>query len=189
MTDVTKPIKIYHSSENSSSHKLTIECIETTLFKLLKTKKFTDITITEIINKSGVSRMGFYRNYSSKEDIVEKMIMRNINQVIENIKKERSLNFDFSQIIKTSLENLKLHANEMKLLLDNNLSPLIFNIYQKAFLSLYNKNFKSNIREYYIMMFAGELFTLEITWLKNGLKESPAQMAKIYKKILKLKSN
>lgn len=48
-----------------------------------------------------------------------------------------SLNFSTSQIIETSLEKLKYHAEQMKLLLENNLMALLFNCYEKAFFSLY----------------------------------------------------
>ena len=37
---------------------------------LLQQKRYEEITVSEIANKAGVSRMTYYRTYSSKEDIV-----------------------------------------------------------------------------------------------------------------------
>jgi len=37
---------------------------------IMKRKDFNEISITEITQKAGVSRMAFYRNYKSKEDII-----------------------------------------------------------------------------------------------------------------------
>ncbi len=49
---------------------LTKECILTALLRLMDEKDYNDITITDITNLAGVSRMAYYRNYKSKEDIL-----------------------------------------------------------------------------------------------------------------------
>ena len=49
---------------------ITKESIFTALMILMKKKNFKEISITEITNKAGVSRMAFYRNYNIKEDII-----------------------------------------------------------------------------------------------------------------------
>lgn len=36
---------------------------------MLKTKTLSSISITELTNKAGVSRMAYYRNFDSKEEI------------------------------------------------------------------------------------------------------------------------
>ena len=56
---------------NTESNKLTRECLTTALMQLMKEKPIDKITITELVKRSGVSRTAFYRNYSSKEDILE----------------------------------------------------------------------------------------------------------------------
>lgn len=55
---------------NEESNRITKECIETALLILMKEKEFKDISITDIVKRSGVSRTAYYRNYSSKEDIL-----------------------------------------------------------------------------------------------------------------------
>lgn len=54
----------------SASQKLVKECIFTALLLLMEQKNYQDITITDITKKAGVSRMAYYRNYASKEDIL-----------------------------------------------------------------------------------------------------------------------
>ncbi|MDE6142426.1 MAG: TetR/AcrR family transcriptional regulator, partial [Bacilli bacterium] len=56
------------------SEKYVDEYIISALFTLMKKKKYEDISITEITNKAGVSRVSFYRNFNSKEDIIKKWI-------------------------------------------------------------------------------------------------------------------
>ena len=47
------------------------ECIVTALMQLLEEKPFSAITISELTERAGVSRMTYYRNYQAKEDIFE----------------------------------------------------------------------------------------------------------------------
>lgn len=45
------------------------ECIIEALLKLIKLKPLSSVTITELTKLAGVSRMTFYRNYHSKEEV------------------------------------------------------------------------------------------------------------------------
>ena len=56
-------------SHTCASNRLARECMVTALMQLLKTRPLSAITISELTAKAGVSRMTYYRNYSSKEDI------------------------------------------------------------------------------------------------------------------------
>ncbi len=42
-----------------------------TVFKLLKTKPYEQISIQDIVDKAGFSRMAYYRNFKSKNEIVQ----------------------------------------------------------------------------------------------------------------------
>ncbi|HFI0619361.1 TPA: TetR/AcrR family transcriptional regulator [Streptococcus suis] len=46
------------------------------LFKLIDSKNYDDITITDIAKKAGVTRISFYRNFESKEDILRQEMKR-----------------------------------------------------------------------------------------------------------------
>ena len=48
--------------------------ITNSLFELMKEKTYNDISITEITDKAEVNRVSFYRNFTSKEDIIGKWI-------------------------------------------------------------------------------------------------------------------
>ncbi|MGO3049949.1 hypothetical protein CD110_00910 [Staphylococcus casei] len=56
---------------NEESNRLTRECIETAFSHLLSEKAIEKITISEIAKKAGVSRSALYRNYISKEAILD----------------------------------------------------------------------------------------------------------------------
>ncbi len=59
---------------NIESNKITRECIETALILLMSEKDYSNITISEIVQRAGVSRTAYYRNYSSKEDILNTLL-------------------------------------------------------------------------------------------------------------------
>ena len=56
----------------SQSNILSKECIVSALLQLIYIKPLSAITISELCKKAGVSRMTFYRNYNSKEEIFTK---------------------------------------------------------------------------------------------------------------------
>ncbi len=56
----------------SSSNLFVKECIVSALLRLIYEKPLSVITISELCSRAGVSRMAFYRNYTSKEDIFAK---------------------------------------------------------------------------------------------------------------------
>ena len=58
---------------NAESNMFTKDCIRTALLSLMATEMFEQITVTAIIKRAGVSRGGFYRNYKSKEDVLEEI--------------------------------------------------------------------------------------------------------------------
>lgn len=56
---------------NKETNQLTKEAIETALLFLLEKKEIRHISVAELVRKAGVSRNAFYRNYKSKEEILE----------------------------------------------------------------------------------------------------------------------
>ena len=49
---------------------LSKEYLTEALFLLLKKKPFAEISVTELCEKAGVSRLTFYRNYESREQVI-----------------------------------------------------------------------------------------------------------------------
>lgn len=56
---------------NKEANQITRESLEAALLFLLKGKDMKQISISELVKKAGVSRNAFYRNYKSKEEILE----------------------------------------------------------------------------------------------------------------------
>ena len=56
---------------NQESNAITRESLEISLLQLLDKKDLKKITISELVERAGVSRAAFYRNYESKEELLE----------------------------------------------------------------------------------------------------------------------
>ncbi|GGE38284.1 TetR/AcrR family transcriptional regulator [Streptococcus himalayensis] len=66
---------------NDQSRKITRESLTTALLLLLNEKDFSQISITELCQKAGVSRTAFYRNYKTKDEVLDDQIMTYINEL------------------------------------------------------------------------------------------------------------
>lgn len=71
---------------NAESHKITIESIQQAFLELLKTKELKAITVKNIVDRAGVSRSAFYRNYQSKEEVLQSIVFHQYKQVMEKIR-------------------------------------------------------------------------------------------------------
>lgn len=183
-----KGVKMYQKTNRNKVNLFVRECIWTAMFELLKEKEFEGITVTEIIRRAGVSRMGFYRNYDGKESVLEDFILTSFRNTVDKIENERPLNFKTHNIIVTTLENFKLYAEQIKLLLDKKLDMLLLSCYKKAFVQLYPAERQSEVRYFYNEIFIAGLFALECAWVRSGMKESPDKLARLYSRILVLQS-
>src|SRR5690625_7756074 len=59
--------------------------IRNAFLTLLAKKRFDQITVTDIIQEADYNRATFYRHYHDKEDLVNQIIKRQINLLVESI--------------------------------------------------------------------------------------------------------
>lgn len=163
------------------------EYIFTALTVLMKQKDFHDITITEITQKAGVSRMSYYRTYTSKEDILIQYFDGMAQQLTKKIQEQPDLTpfqlccefFVFFKGHSVLIDNM-LKANLTKLLLEQFINYM-------DYLHHFVLNGKDNgLTEYQIHYHTGGLFTLLVHWIDGGLEESPEEMASIAISMLNL---
>ena len=82
----------------NESNLLTKECIVTALLRLMQEKKYESISITDITTLAGVSRMAYYRNYKSKDEILIKYLLDQKDRLVSDIGNRRAN--DLKEIIK-----------------------------------------------------------------------------------------
>ena len=70
---------------NQESNQITRESLEISLMQLLEKKELKKITISELVERAGVSRAAFYRNYSSKEQILEEIFKNTVQGITDKL--------------------------------------------------------------------------------------------------------
>ena len=59
-------------------------CLAKALFDLLEEKEYADISIQDIVDKAGFSRMAYYRNFKSISEIIDFSLHDYIDNFIKN---------------------------------------------------------------------------------------------------------
>ena len=146
--------------------------ITNSLFELMKAKPYNDISITEITDKAKVNRVSFYRNFTSKEDIIDKWIKSTTQKFLSksDISYQRDSTLDYFTKLFTHLEKYKTEA---MLIYNANLFNLLKNAFNNNLIKLHKKEY-SNYKSYFL---AGGIFNVYCFWLINGCKETPHQVA------------
>lgn len=140
------------------------EYITEAILQLLNKKKYENITITDIAEKAGVTRITFYRNFESKDDIIKQYIQNIFSQYNWNDKLDITYQvFDFFTKNKKTID-LLYKSNLQFFLIDNIL--ISFN---------YKKD-DPNIIAYSKVMVAYLVFGLCDEWYKRGMVESPEEI-------------
>ncbi len=175
--------------KENQTHTLVVNCIETALFRLMNEKPFDDITVSEVIESSGVSRMGFYRNFMKKEDVIGNFFVRIFTNEIEKIKKERPLNFGARNVVSTCTEKFLEYREQTEVVIKSLTLEQLYPMFEKCFFALAPENAKEKPMHFYSSyLFLSELFMLVIKWVQGGYQETPAELTKMYGNILKLRA-
>ncbi len=143
-----------------------------TVFKLLKTKPYEQISIQDIVDKAGFSRMAYYRNFKSKDEIVQ-YYLHKITQDYLDESKIDLLTENLHKYFISVFSHLTAVKDIGLLLLKNNLLHFAKKEFDVIF---YNK--AHNKRELYNYSFiSGGLYNIYQLWLEQGCKETPELLA------------
>lgn len=154
---------------------ITKECIESALILLMQEKPFSEISIQDIIRRAGVGRSSYYRNYKSKEAILESKLDSMIKEVLDSFGK-----FDFSvespESWLTVLRMAKKHSEEYKLLLSAGFGDKILRKIIETFKNNPENNEEIRITDVYI---AGSIYSVMTQWILDGMKTDETKIANI----------
>ena len=159
---------------NEESNKLTRECLTAALMQLMKEKSLDKITITELVKRSGVSRTAFYRNYSSKEDIlvdIRNYIAETSNSFLVKPELKDNPRLWFRECFKIVQDN----ADLIRPILDAKLTLGDFFKNQSVLDSLYPTDNRMN--RYKNLAIEAAFQRIIIVWFDEGMIESVDEMA------------
>lgn len=163
---------------NEESNRVTKECLRIAMFKLMGREDFEKISITELTKCAGVSRVAFYRNYESKEALVEDICQSVFTELKTSLTSEiyandrRQWYLSFFQTIRENSEYFRVYLKANLRLTDE---IVLESIYPS---STAEGRYGNAARE-------GAFVSILTEWFQSGMKESDEDMADVCEKIFK----
>lgn len=163
--------------------------INKTLLHLMKTNKFSDITVAEICAWSDVSRGTFYNHFKSKEDVISAISRDLILNILDNFSSGKD---DWiADLAYYFFEQSKSYCDYLSLLSEQNLFHLHRNELLDAFYhhksvvkqQLY-LNMDERFRTYVILSYTSSGLAIYEEWAKNGFEETADEITQIFLKII-----
>lgn len=164
--------------------------LEAALLGLMRTENYTEITIQEIAYRAGLSRRTFYRNFTTKEEILEGCFDRVWNGYRERIVTEPDLSLP--NITRVFFTHMQTHRDILMTVNRHNLLPIfqarVDVLLPQAFHEARGDvpSLPAETLRYALAFSAGGFMRILILWLNDGCRKSPDEMAAIVKGFLSI---
>ncbi|MFN3564157.1 MAG: TetR/AcrR family transcriptional regulator [Moraxella osloensis] len=157
------------------------------LLKFMESTPFADISVTELTQKAGVSRMGYYRNYDSKLALLKDYLAQ-IEDDFPFIDLTAASEGEFYAFLRQVFDYLSKFELSTKILLNQGFEGLILDtlLNSKIFVEYRKKQaltcqattaLQDKSREYNLVFASGMLYHTYIHWVRQGQTETPQQLA------------
>lgn len=156
--------------------------LEASLKELLKKKPFDKITIADLTEDCGISRMAFYYHFQGYYDLVEWVCVEDGKKALRDKKTYDTWQEGFLQIFEAVLENkpfiLNVYRSVSRERVENYLYALTYELIEGVVEEqsenlMVTEEQKKFIANFYKYSFVGVM----LDWIKRGMKESPEEMA------------
>lgn len=149
------------------------------LIRLSREKPFSSITVTDLCKLAGVSRMAFYRNYDSKEEVFS----TRLTELVEEYRNSTSpllargeLWYGIGHLTKF-FETMQNNAELIDSLFKCGFVWLLIEAISGYLTDVWGNGSKES--EYVLIGFSGFLCSCYAPWAQDGFKETPLQMAEL----------
>ena len=157
---------------NEESNKVTREALPIAMIKLMGKTPFEKITISDVTKRAGVSRAAFYRNYESKEALVEEICQPVFTKLITSMDSEQFVS-DRREWYAVFFRSIRENRECFQIYLDAHLQ-----ISDQFMLDALNP--ASTVQEHYVHAAREGAFVSILTdWFRSGMRETPEEMAQI----------
>lgn len=160
---------------NQEARQVARESMEIALLTLLEKKPLGDITISELVTKAGVSRNAFYRNYNSKEAILEHLLTTMIRRIFHGLK-QFDVKTQAYQAWLYLFNEAKKEAQLLKLVFKHHLHHLLTQLVTKR-LKAYQK-WKDKKQSHYKRLFGSNAIVSVLSnWISDDMVVPAEEMA------------
>lgn len=157
------------------------------MYSLMLKNEYDEISVKDICEKAGVSRMSFYRYFSSKEDIFLTFCDERFAEFYEDIIKIEDMTIEI--FMSKILTYFRKYARQIKILEKANKLQLLLVQFESYASYLLNRLNGDNIKKLRdnplaVPFLAGGLFSVLIKWSARNFKESEELVTKRIMEIL-----
>lgn len=149
------------------------------LLGLMKKKSFSDISITEIILTAKVARVSFYRNYSSKEDVLTTLIEDVLEQFRQEIRQEDTAFYTYQNVLK-SFQYFKTYSHYVLDLYLFGYGSILLEKLNQFHEMVAGTMPNCSIEKYKLYLYIGALYNTAVIWINNGTKERTEDIARMF---------
>ncbi len=157
-------------------------CIGKAVIELLNHKSFDEIRVIDIVNQAGVSRMTYYKYYTSKLDVLKDFLQEVILEYDSEYKKLYPNALFHRQQILHSIRFFERYSPMLQTLFQTGQYGLLM----ESILQYTSSRSKINqlLSDYEIYYYTGAIVGVFFCWLEKGKPESPETLTDIIWDIL-----
>lgn len=160
--------------------------ITESLLLLMKKYPYAEITVKQILLETDISRKTFYRNFLSKDDVLNSFINTILQDYVNAIQQQQQkysllqtldVIFDFCEKNREIL--FILRDNRLLYLLLEKLNALILNEHNRYISESQENHLESQLLTEYIIYFnIGGIWNLIVRWIENNMRDAVIDIKK-----------
>ena len=140
--------------------------IVTTLFQLMEKKELSKITITELIKKAHVARASFYRNYSSKTDVLVTLV----HDILQDFRE--TADYDLSQVyslhhVRRSFSYFQQYRELVLNVCRAGQAMMLLDELNQFHVEIAGNMPSTSTSRYTLNVYVGALFNTALSWLQD----------------------
>lgn len=156
----------------------TREWITLALLELLRSKKLAELTISELVKKAGVSRMAFYRNYDSLEQVLEEHYEPKFADIFNKIASQPNHEEKLAALTRF----FQTVSPDFRAAIAAGYTDLLYQLFKSHIAHFYDElipfpDWTSVKRNYWIQFMSAGVFEVWMTWIRGGQQETLAEMS------------
>lgn len=144
------------------------------LLQLAGEKDLSQVKVTELVERSGVARASFYRNFASVEDVIDYGIQRMARLYHEGMppggsRSRAAMTYKF--------RFYREHADVVLAFHRAHVSATLLDVLTECEIAEAGDMPASSIKRYELYFFAGAFYNMLVCWLESGMRETPEALA------------
>ncbi|WP_164847991.1 TetR/AcrR family transcriptional regulator [Lacticaseibacillus hulanensis] len=148
-------------------------CIQEALFLLMQDRPLDEITISAISERSGISRMGFYRNYKSKTDVLNDYFAGEMGHLTATLAEIEPLNAE--NITPKYFQLIKDDSDKLALAISAGGDQVLFDVFVTTIGKFFTDNmrrpwFTGSYADYWKRFVTAGLYAITVQWIKEDFR-------------------